>query len=161
MKKESHLYLYGNKSLANIAQCKKPLQDVLLEHSKHFNSSVVCGHRPKIDQMKAFYAKVSKLQWPDSKHNSTPSNAFDIYPWHDKYKSLTEDNEVINRIVAISGCSRQAALNFIRTQYYMQAQSIMISARIVGVELRWGGDWDSDLDFLDQTFNDLAHFELA
>ena len=26
--------------------------------------------------------------------------------------------------------------------------------------LRWGGDWDSDKDFNDQSFDDLPHFEL-
>lgn len=27
-------------------------------------------------------------------------------------------------------------------------------------ELRWGGDWDSDNEFSDQSFDDLVHFEL-
>lgn len=29
----------------------------------------------------------------------------------------------------------------------------------MGVNIRWGGDWDSDNDFKDQRFNDLVHFE--
>lgn len=33
-------------------------------------------------------------------------------------------------------------------------------AKNKGVEIRWGGDWDSDGDIHDQTFNDLPHFEL-
>jgi hypothetical protein len=28
-------------------------------------------------------------------------------------------------------------------------------------DLRFGMDWDGDLDFSDQTFDDLVHFELA
>ena len=153
------MFVYGSNSLTNAAQCTDNLQLVLLEHSNYFNSSIVCGHRDKLTQAKAFVNGVSKVNWPNSKHNSKPARAFDIYPWHDKYKSLTEDEEVISRIVATAGCSHRGALDFIRTQYYMQAQSVMIAASIAKVELRWGGDWDGDLDFLDQTFNDLAHFE--
>ena len=33
-------------------------------------------------------------------------------------------------------------------------------AEQLGIKIRWGGDWDSDFDFKDQTFNDLVHFEL-
>ena len=29
------------------------------------------------------------------------------------------------------------------------------------INVRWGGDWDSDLDFNDQKFLDLVHFELG
>ena len=28
------------------------------------------------------------------------------------------------------------------------------------IKIRWGGDWDSDYDLNDQTFNDLVHFEI-
>ena len=30
----------------------------------------------------------------------------------------------------------------------------------MGVEIRWGGDWDGDFDLKDQTFMDLVHFEI-
>lgn len=35
------------------------------------------------------------------------------------------------------------------------------AAEEVGVKLRWGGDWDGDKDFKDQSFIDLPHFELV
>jgi hypothetical protein len=28
------------------------------------------------------------------------------------------------------------------------------------INVRWGGDWDSDWSFIDQTFHDLPHWEL-
>lgn len=34
-------------------------------------------------------------------------------------------------------------------------------AHELGISVRWGGDWDSDNDLHDQTFNDLVHFELV
>jgi peptidoglycan LD-endopeptidase CwlK len=30
----------------------------------------------------------------------------------------------------------------------------------MGIEIRWGGDWDGDGDLSDHKFNDLPHFEL-
>ena len=34
------------------------------------------------------------------------------------------------------------------------------TARAMGIRLRWGGDWDGDLELGDQTFDDWPHFEL-
>ena len=31
---------------------------------------------------------------------------------------------------------------------------------MTGVEIRWGGDWDSDTQVKDNKFDDLVHFEL-
>lgn len=33
-------------------------------------------------------------------------------------------------------------------------------ATMMGVKIRWGGDWDLDTDLKDNTFDDLPHFEL-
>jgi hypothetical protein len=30
----------------------------------------------------------------------------------------------------------------------------------LGLEIRWGGDWDGDGDFKDQTLVDLVHWEI-
>ena len=44
--------------------------------------------------------------------------------------------------------------------YYMIYAAVMYAASSLGVRIRWGGDWDGDLDLKDQTFNDLCHFEM-
>ena len=33
-------------------------------------------------------------------------------------------------------------------------------AKEKGIKIRWGGDWDSDGEVLDQTFMDLVHIEV-
>lgn len=152
---------FGLNSRNNLLTCALPLQMVLNSAIQHFDFSVICGHRTAAKQSEAFTRGLSKVQWPNSKHNSSPSQAVDIYPWHPKYKSLTEDPVCISRIVDLSGCSSTQALEFIRQEYCMLAQTMKIAASLHNVQLRWGGDWDSDLDRLDQTFNDLAHFELV
>lgn len=53
----------------------------------------------------------------------------------------------------------------VRARYYMMAGYFFAIADQVlkgtEFELRWGGDWDSDKDFTDQSFHDLPHFELV
>jgi len=31
----------------------------------------------------------------------------------------------------------------------------------MGVDLRWGGDWDGDTEVRDNGFDDLVHFEIV
>lgn len=45
-------------------------------------------------------------------------------------------------------------------RFYHFAGYVKKVAETVKLRIRYGGDWDSDLDFMDQTFNDLVHFEL-
>ena len=42
---------------------------------------IVCGHRNKEDQNKAFAEGKSKLKWPKGKHNKLPSQAVDAAPY--------------------------------------------------------------------------------
>ena len=44
-------------------------------------------------------------------------------------------------------------------RFYAFAGFVIGIATQLGINIRWGGDWDSDRDFSDQTFNDLVHFE--
>jgi peptidoglycan L-alanyl-D-glutamate endopeptidase CwlK len=46
-------------------------------------------------------------------------------------------------------------------RFYYLAGIVKAVALARKVKIRWGGDWDGDHDFKDQTFNDLVHFELA
>jgi hypothetical protein len=43
---------------------------------------------------------------------------------------------------------------------YVAGRIIQMAAED-GVLIRWGGDWDSDGDLTDQTFDDLFHLEVV
>ena len=108
--------------------------DICNETIKIMDFSVTCGHRDEVEQQRLFREGKSKLQYPKSKHNRMPSMAVDIAPypidWNDK-----------ERFILLAG--------------------IMIGvAHEHNIKLRWGGDWNGDFDMKDQTFNDLAHFEI-
>jgi peptidoglycan L-alanyl-D-glutamate endopeptidase CwlK len=56
---------------------------------KFVDFTVIQGHRGEEEQNKAFKDGYSQLKYPQSRHNKTPSDAFDFIPhpfkgWHDK-----------------------------------------------------------------------------
>jgi hypothetical protein len=130
--------VWGERSLAVYATldprlqkyCDKALQEVA-------DISLTCGHRGQREQNEKFYSNNSKVQWPNSKHNSLPSLAVDLQPYPYPRNDL----------------KLHAALGYI-------AGRIIQMAAEDGVTIRWGGDWDKDGDVTDQSFDDLFHLEI-
>lgn len=116
------------------------LQELVDEAIRIFDFTIVCGHRNEEDQEKAFSEGKSKLHWPDSKHNSSPSKAVDLAPYDPELKRIDWNN---------------------RDRFIMLAGIIMGVAQQKNISIRWGGDWDSDTFMRDHTFHDLPHFELV
>jgi peptidoglycan LD-endopeptidase CwlK len=74
----------NTQSLDRLKQCHPDLVKLVSRVDEIYPIMVICGHRGKEDQEKAFLAGNSKLQFPNSKHNSTPSRAVDIVPDPDR-----------------------------------------------------------------------------
>lgn len=72
---------FGTKSKERLAEIDPRLQEILNEAIKIMDFTVLCGHRGEVEQNKAFAEGKSKLQFPESKHNKTPSLAVDIAPY--------------------------------------------------------------------------------
>lgn len=126
---------FSQESLDKLNTCHPDLQIILNEVIKHFDCKVLCGHRNKQEQDKAYRNGFSKVRWPNSKHNTTPSMAVDVAPYVVDYN----DRE--------------------RITYF--AGYVMAIALSLGINLRWGGDWDMDTQVNDNAFDDLVHFELV
>ena len=126
---------YSERSENALKTAHPDLQRLFREVIKTFDHVIIEGHRNKTDQDKAVESGHSKTRWPNSKHNSTPSNAVDAIPYPVNWKDT-------KRICYFAG--------------YVKAIAIMMD-----IPLRWGGDWDNDTDLNDQTFFDLVHFELS
>jgi D-alanyl-D-alanine carboxypeptidase. len=48
------------------------------------------------------------------------------------------------------------------TKYYVQlAKHVLKAAKELGVDIRWGGDWNQNGDWRDEKFFDGPHFELS
>jgi len=135
--------MWGQKSLDKIATCDERLQLVLYAAILHMDLQMVYGHRDKKAQTQAFESGHSKVQWPNSKHNAIPSKAFDVIPYPGGWPK--EGHPDYHKHIA---------------KFYYMGALIKVIAFSLGISLKWGGDWDGDVDFTDQTFDDLAHFEL-
>ena len=125
---------FGRSSKQRLETCHEDLQEIFNEVIKYFDCSVLCGHRGEEDQNKAVASGNSKVAWPNGRHNANPSNAVDVAP----YPIDWEDRE--------------------RMTYF--AGMVMGIAKVRGIPLRWGGDWNSDTNLKDNNFDDLPHFEL-
>ncbi len=130
---------FGRRSNINLDTCHHDLQRLFREVVKTYDCSVLWGHRTKEqqDEMYLSIPPVTKVQYPDSKHNSIPSMAIDVAPW-------------------LNG-----NITFEPRQCYHFAGYVKATADRMGIQIRGGADWDNDNDINDQTFNDIIHFELV
>ena len=126
---------YSDRSKKRLLEAHVELQEVFNEVIKHFDNTIVTGKRSKIEQDAAFRSGRSKVKFPNSKHNSTPSLAIDAAPypidWND------------------------------RERFTLFAGYVLGIASSRGIRLRWGGDWDMDTQVKDNSFDDLLHFEIV
>jgi len=133
---------YGKASLAKLETCHKEIQAVCFEVIPVFDHTIIWGARGEAEQTRAFEEGFSTKPWPESKHNAVPpglSDAVDIAPWHTTKPHIRWD--ATNEFIYLAG-------------------HMMQTAAMLGIQLRWGGDWDRDHDLYDinKPF-DLGHFE--
>jgi peptidoglycan L-alanyl-D-glutamate endopeptidase CwlK len=138
--------LFSAASREQLATCDPRLQRLFNEVIKHYDCKVLEGHRGQAAQEAAFRAGNSKLHYPFGNHNKLPSMAADVAPWPVQWPDE-------------SGLTVKQATNRL-LRFHLFAGFVKGVASQQGLKIRWGGDWDSDWDLLDQTFNDLPHFEI-
>ena len=130
---------FSLKSNDRLNTCHPLLQKLFREVVKEDDCAALEGHRPRRRQNRLFKEGKSKLKYPKGKHNTMPSMAVDVGPWL-KEKGIPWKST---------------------GQWYFFAGKVKAKAEELGIQVRWGGDWDRDGDVTDQNFNDLAHWELV
>ncbi len=125
---------FGKKSKAKLEEVDERLVRVLDKAIEYKDFTILTGHRGKDEQNLMVKEGKSKLSWPKSKHNGKPSKAVDIAPYPIDWNDT-------KRFAHLAGL----------------VQGIGLS---MGINIRWGGDWDRDGETKDNTFNDLPHLEL-
>lgn len=131
---------FGNRSTQNLNTCDSDLIKIFNHVVKHFNCAVIYGNRGEDKQNELYSQGFSKKQFPNSKHNSSPSMAADVAPYPIDWNDTNRFYLFAGRVIATA--------------------EFLYEANIISHLIRWGGDWDRDTQVKDQTFNDLAHFEL-
>ena len=146
---------FGNNSEARLSTCHEFVIAVCRRAIAIVDFSVLCGHRNEAWQnmLYAMTPQRSKKRWANSRHNSNPSMALDEAPYP---------------ILWGEGGGRRSHKD--RARFYWVA-GVLAACTEIENELRRargeltvfvfrsGCDWDGDLDFNDQTFDDLGHAE--
>jgi peptidoglycan LD-endopeptidase CwlK len=125
---------FGKKSQERLNTCDPRLVELFEEVVEHFDCSVIQGYRDEAEQNKAFEDGFSKLKYPKGSHNKYPSLAVDIAPYPIDWKD--------------------------RDRFHFFAGFVKGIASQMGLNIRWGGDWNSDTHTKDNNFDDLPHFEI-
>ena len=134
----TRVYKWGKRSLAKRAELHDDLVrlvDRTLELVP-FDISITDANRGEAEQDKAFLSGASQVSYPNSKHNRQPSEAVHIDP-----APLDYDQPL---------------------KYYVLCGVVWVAAKQLALvdSIRWGGDWDKDFNHEEETFRDLAHWEL-
>ena len=140
--------IFGKTSKAQLATAHKDLRRLANGVKSRCTAlkmdfGVKSGHRGKTAQNNAFRSGNSTLRWPSSLHNMKPSLAIHFLPSPIKWPQKGSKNygKHLGR-------------------FYLLAGIVLSVAKEMKIPIRWGGDWDSDGDIMDQRFDDLAHWEL-
>ena len=76
--------------------------DKRLSKRRVIDLTVVCGHRGQADQEKAFAEGKSTKHWPESKHNTLPSNAVDVAPYPTNWNDRESFALLVGYILAVA-----------------------------------------------------------
>lgn len=134
---------FSSKSKERLLTCHRDIQRICAVACSIKDFSVLEGTRTLEQQQNYFNQGKSKLDGikKKSKHQSNPSMAVDIAP---------------------------TPIDWNNTKAFFALSEIMFSVAAelrakgdISSRLRWGGDWDGDKDYSDQTFNDFPHWELT
>lgn len=136
---------FSQVSLDKLLTCDPRLVRLFQAVIVNYDCSIEGGARTSIEQQANVARGVSKTL--DSKHVVTPehplSRAVDVAPYPVRWPTVGTSSYVHDI-----------------ARFYVFAGVVKETARVLGLLIKWGGDWDSDGDYRDQAFDDLDHFEL-
>lgn len=128
------MYSFSKTSQAKLKTCHPDLQRLFNKVIQQYDCTVIQGWRSNEEQEEYYRTGKSKLRAGQSKHNKNPSLAIDVAPYPIDWNNYR--------------------------RFYHFGGYVKGIADSLNIPIRWGGDWDGDNNFKDQTFHDLPHFEL-
>lgn len=112
---------FSIKSMQKLSSCDGKLQVLFYEVIKEIDCTIICGYRGKKEQNIAFAEGNSKLQYPNSRHNTYPSQAVDVAPYPIDWKDIKRFKDL--------------------------SKVVFKHAAILGIDIEWGGDWKKFKDY--------------
>ena len=150
---------FSSGSLDKLETCHQDLQTLFTYVIKHFDCTIIYGHRSVAKQFSLFKQGRKEVNgiWiienplevvtykdgitKKGKHNFTPSDAIDVIPYPIEWNNY-------ERIRYFNG-------------YVMGIAKMLKEYGAIENNIRGGFDWDQDTILKDQSFNDLAHYEIS
>jgi peptidoglycan L-alanyl-D-glutamate endopeptidase CwlK len=129
---------WSKTSMDRLATCHPQLQILFNKVIDHYDCTVIEGFRTGDKQDELYRTGMSKLRYPESKHNHQPSLAVDVAPYFAESPHIRWDD-------------RESFIHF--------AGFVKGVASQMGINIRCGIDWNSDNQFKERFF-DGPHFEL-
>jgi peptidoglycan L-alanyl-D-glutamate endopeptidase CwlK len=129
---------FGHRSKSKLDTLHPLLQKLLNEVVKTLDITIVSGRRTAKEQDELYEKGYSKLKFPESKHNTSPSQAVDIAIWNKSKPRIRWED---------------------RNQFIFMMGYVKGLADKLGIKIRMGGDWNGDMIFT-ESFFDPAHIEL-
>ncbi|MFA5695933.1 MAG: M15 family peptidase [Bacilli bacterium] len=127
---------FSKNSLDKLHTCDTRLQKLFMEVIKERDCIIICGHRGKEDQEDAYNRGVSKVHYPNSKHNSEPSMAVDVAPYYSDSPHIHWND--IDDFIAFSNIVKDCANR-------------------LEIDIIWGGDFPK---IYNTKFTDYPHYEI-
>ena len=132
---------YFSKSSKNkLETCDPELQTLFYYVIKYFDCTVVCGERGREEQEHAFQNGFSTKQYPNSKHNSSPSEAVDVVPYPIEWENTDRMRYFIGFVKGVA--------------------QMLYDYGAMEKEITTGIDWDNDTILKDQRLKDCPHFQI-
>lgn len=163
---------FSHTSQKNLNTCIHPLRELAIEVAmitpQELDFSIVEGHRLIATQQEYFRRGLTTIDGVNQlgMHNYSPSKAYDLYPWTQKFGTITGHPDQIESIARkVQHKEEELFEAEIRVQkmvygkFYSIAMLHKVAAEKLGIKIRWGGDWNGDGYSLDHTFVDLPHIE--
>lgn len=137
---------FSNKSQSKLDTCHPDLQLLANEVLRFHDCSVVWGHRNEAEQDLMIKRKVSKLPFPQSKHNRYPSQAMDLVAY----------------VPSLGGIVWTIKYSLYFAGYVLATADRLYKEGKMEHRVRWGGNWSTQRDksFTKVAFYDGYHFEL-
>ena len=150
--------VYSKRSVDYLDTCNGKLIELGYEVLKIHDHSVEEGFRGEEDQNGYYEEGLSQVKWPYSKHNVIPSKAVHFKPYPIEWDEVL----LMDWILTGNNIDKKRLQKAFReySKLYFFAGIVKAKAIELGMFVRWGGDWDGDYDFNDQTFHDLLHWEI-
>jgi len=129
-KEKDNMYKFGRKSKERLKGVDARLVNVLNELIKIMDVTIIEGLRSEERQKELLAKGATKVKY--SKHME--GKAVDLAPYPIDWEN--------------------------RDGFHYMGGMIRGIGKQLGINIRWGGDWDSDGDVKDNGFDDLVHVEL-